>query len=56
MESTGSQEEGTPSNRVSQPGFRRTLGFREMSLGVPQEIVIEKISFVARGNHTKRVG
>jgi hypothetical protein len=24
------------------PGFRGTLGFRDMSLGVPREIVIEK--------------
>jgi hypothetical protein len=29
-------------SRVSQPGIRGTLGFREMSLGVPREIVIEK--------------
>jgi hypothetical protein len=29
-------------SRVSQPGFRGTLGSHEMSLGVPQEIVIEK--------------
>jgi hypothetical protein len=28
--------------RVSQPGFRGTLGFSEMPLGVPREIVIEK--------------
>jgi hypothetical protein len=31
-----------PYTRVSQPGFRETLGFREMSLGVPREIVIDK--------------
>jgi hypothetical protein len=28
--------------RVSQPAFRRTIGFCEMSLRVPREIVIEK--------------
>jgi hypothetical protein len=31
-----------PYSRVFQPGFRGTLGFLEMSLGVPREIVIEK--------------
>jgi hypothetical protein len=31
-----------PYFRVSQPGFRGTLRFREMSLGVPREILIEK--------------
>jgi hypothetical protein len=32
--------------RVSQPGFRGNLGLSEMSLGVPREIVIEKINIV----------
>jgi hypothetical protein len=32
----------TAYSRVSQPGFRGNLGFREMSLGVPREIMIEK--------------
>jgi hypothetical protein len=32
--------------RVSQPGFRGTIGFLEMSLGVPRENVIKKINIV----------
>jgi hypothetical protein len=39
-------------DRVSQPGFRRTLGFLEMSLGVPREIVIEKINIMDDGGST----
>jgi hypothetical protein len=29
-------------SRVSQPGFRGTIGFREMLLGVPQEAYLDK--------------
>jgi hypothetical protein len=29
--------------RVSQPGFRGTIGFREMSLGVSREAYLDKV-------------